>query len=302
MRLRKPIEQQIPTIQTVLPFQIYQPLNPDGTPTGDFTFQIRGGLIGYRSQYWMGTLSGWDFEQAMEADCTDGLNGVAVFANSAAANPIPPMPFVAQVTLANATDTLIWDGAGTFGASQIVLNSTPDSLDTIQAAFWIKIIDDPDLGIYPQLWGRMWTNDPVDPTGRPTTPYPNTEGVNQSIIRLGNLFQVYDFDVGPGGLPGWSINQYQLGNLVNRYAALAPLSAPFATPNNIRGYWLANSLSGEVFYDGDLVIDDSIIIVTALSDGQNFYGVYVYTHGFNIETASPAANGYNWTRISVIIL
>jgi hypothetical protein len=80
---------------------------------------------------------------------------------------------------------------------------------------------------------------------------------------------------------------------------------------NYRGYWTVNSLSGQDFYDGDYVIDDSKVdetyYVAASSGGTattqvELYGQYAYIGGANIESTSPANDLTNWVKIGTIKL
>ena len=236
-----------------------------GVDINRFTFQIRSGVVGLRSKFsHLGrTLDGSVFgayETETFCECTDDTEDFSV---------APTANLDRSVQLLNASDVLIFEQIATIPFTtpcQVLLDPTADSLGLIQAAFWLKILDtDPSisLGLRTQLWGRMFTGDPSDPTGRPTNCLPSF--TDASIIPIGRV----DLKNVAGDVP--PIFQYQSGNLVNRYASVGPVDNPFGPVSIQRGYWTSDSLAGQVFYNGDIVVDDTVILGTVATVSSPVY-------------------------------
>jgi hypothetical protein len=138
----------------------------------------------------------------------------------------------------------------------------------------------------------MFTDDPNDATGRPTSPFPNNPQAGQTIIRLGTVSLT--------GQNVEEIQQYQIGNMLNRYVPLAPVDSPLAAPQSLRGAWVADNLINQAFYKGDMVIDDTAPKVVI--SGTKFYNVYIYTNNFGKGAVNPGADSGNWRAISTVIL
>ena len=173
------------------------------------------------------------------------------------------------VQLSNTADTLIWDSAvnnplGPF--AQIALDPNFDASSLSEASFWIKIIDDPVLGVYPQLWGRMFSAD--GDFARPVNSLPSN--TDSSIIPIGEV------SIPASSTSGVTFYQYISGNLTNRYAAIGPIDSPLGPVNIQRGYW-KSGLSGQVFYKGDIIVDDSAELFNGIRQtppsGYFTYGV-----------------------------
>ena len=249
-----------------------------GQDINNFTYQIRSGIIGYRSQYTVIT------------DVDLGVYEISMFCPNTDLTAInfdsAPVANTGQtIILSNAVDTLIWDASTetiTTPLPQIALDPTFDDVNLCESSFWIKIIDDPILGIYPQLWGRMFSRD--GSAGRPNVPLPSDQ--DSSIVPIGEASIVQN-------TPSENtIYQYISGNLTNRYAALAPLGSPLGPVNIQRGYWTSDSLSGQAFYTGDVVVDDSftfgnIALIGGSFTGGSAFGVYTWQGGVQILTNPP---------------
>ena len=264
---------------TFFPFKIYAIGNASATDVqkafyaaagqdiNNFTFQIRSGIIGYRSQY-------------LFVAGDDGVFETPIFCPNTDINAInfdsPPQANTGQtIILSNTADTLIWDASVdgiTSPLPQIAIDPNFDSSGSDAASFYIKLIDDVSFGVYPKLYGRMYAADAT--MGRPTDPLPSV--TDSSIIPIGEV------GLNQNDFPLTTFNQYISGNLTNRYAAFAPLGSPLGPINIQRGYWDANVLTGQVFYAGDIVVDDTLLIgIAALTGGSSatgyFYGVYTYS-------------------------
>lgn len=300
-RLRRRVPTFVQQQSAFFPFKIYQIGNQSATDAqnaayvavgadiNNFTFQIRSGFIGYRSQYFLHVGFPATFEEPLFCICTDNID---VFDSPPVANT------GLTVVLSNAADTLIYDDSS-FGLNlpQIAIDPTEDDLGQIRASFWIVLIDDPDLGLYTQLWGRMFTDDVFDSTGRPTDPLPSN--TDSSIVPIGTVLYNAALTGSFASLNG--VVQYLSGNLSNRYAALAPLGSTLGPVSVPRGFWTADSLSGEVFYMGDVVQDDSAIYFTI--SGKNFYAVWTYTGAsagkIAIISSPPSASSSNWKQTGI---
>jgi len=232
------------TTQPIMfPFKIYQ--------IGG-VIQIRSGLVGYRSKYFVNAAPAFgatfaNYEQEVNCTCTDSTWLVD---DPPTLNPGP------KVTLANATDTVIVDPNTSVYYGNIAPASAPDENGEINLSFWLEIVDtNGALGTYSQLYGRMWTRHAGSSTGRPTTMFPASD---KNIVPLGSL--------GVGANP--FVEQIQWGNLTNRYPQFptddtgtitlsGTLISAGGSALNYRGDWDINNLAGQVFYPGDIVCDSS---------------------------------------------
>ena len=304
------------------PFKIYQIDNVTDSTLSKYTFQIRDGLIGMRTQYPNSNLAHLvpmfgNFEAPMFGAGTDnamddagGSDGLTSYDFSQ--QPTPNTG--GNVTLnADGSETLIFDNSNpTLGGVQIVIPQVAaDSNGVLQASFWIKIFDDPDSGTYSQLWGKV--AQPVE-FSAPQFIGPAFNGGMQPngfdynfvvSIALGGvvIFSDLSFDV----------TQFQYGHLLNRYLQQAPLttlpspSVPgpamlSKVPQVFRGYWLASGLKdiadagGILIYPGDVVVDDTNTIAIG---GKNFYWAYVYNNSVpGTEIATPG--GSSWVQSYLI--
>lgn len=264
-----------------------------GVDINSYTYQVRSGYIGYRSKNF--AFAGATFEFPVFCHCTDGT---VLFYEPPSANN------GSTVILQNLADVLIYDPTTATPTvfPQIALDPALDGLQSCKASFYIKLIDDPVNGLYAQLWGRMYTEDPE--IFRQFGILPSY--VDSSIILIGSVEN-------SGALSQAGTHQYLSSNLVNRYAALAPLGTNFGPINIQRGYWDQDSLSGQVFYRGDIVVDDTVALFTP-SDypAYSFYGVYTYTGLFAgtpepadfiaIITDSPGIEINGWTMTGTVLI
>jgi len=295
---------QTPPVQPapLYPFSIYQINNVTDPTLSPLTFQVRTGVIGLRSKYitennrpsYFNVSTFGNFEIPCEV-LTDSLNKDAFYA-SPSYSIVPPTPNTGgNIQLLNGTDVIAATGAGA-GGSQIVLDSQIDSpgiSGDCRASLWLVIVDGPAGGgtqLQAQLWGRMFTDNAVSTLGRETKPFPDPDPSIVPIGIIGNL--AYDH------ASPFTVLQLQSGNLINRFNP-GVISGLTASPTYQRGYWSTDSLSGQVFWDGDNVVDDSHIIITI--SGSDFYGTYSYIGGSGIETSSPAINA-NFVMTGMVIL
>ena len=158
------------------------------------------------------------------------------------------------------------------------------------ASFWMEIVDQqsPQKLFTVQVWGVMVAIQQGD--------YPSQFPTGPNIIPIG------DFSPQPdGGL----VTQVQAGNLVNRWPAMKlPVTGGTSTllglPEIFRGYWAGDSLSGQNFYDGDVVIDDSAIVEIQGST-STFYRRYQYIAGCNTENTPPSGAANHWQIVGCVI-
>ena len=292
---------------SVFPFKIYNIGNQSasdvqkaayvaaGADINYFTYQVRSGVVGFRSQYNFvpsGAVSGTFgvFEEGLNCLCTDDTQ---FFESSPVANT------GLSIALSNVADVLIYDDKIGGPLPQILIDPTYDSAFVILASFYLKLIDDPAGTPYSQLWGRMFTGAISDPTGRPTTPLPSV--TDSSIIPLGFVYLIKNIPANSG------VYQYQWGNLVNRYASESPLSSPLGPVNIQRGYWSAgaDNLSGQFFYKGDVVVDDTVLLGSCASVGGStanvfFYGVYTFIGTVSPQVNSPATEPGSWRQTGTL--
>jgi len=283
---QRPVEQQILTA-----FSIY------AVGSG---LQIRDGIIGFRSIYDIYTLPDGStffpgcgvYEYPLYCPNTDGTAYTAPQGDTQ--DQYYGTNFSGQPTANSTQKTLDATGLVTqIDAGDIIIVPTVNSFNPNQylAVFWIEITDDPTDGLTVILNGQL-----VSKAIFANTPPP---------IFRGTIFPVGEniFPIGWVEYPSGDIQQYQVGNLVNRYL---PYTLGNSSPLNYRGRWDADSLSGQAFYNGDLVQDDSQVVsslwVSATSGGATTtelqqYGVFVYIGGADIETVNPAGNLANWQRV-----
>ena len=197
-----------------------------------------------------------------------------------------PVSDISNYTLLDDTaDTILYDPTfftSDSTAGQIILNNINSSMSNdgyFYASFWIEIIDTVDDGYYAQLTGRMWAPDGAG--GRPVNPFPDAD---TSIIPLALI---------KANAVGYFIEQIQSGNIVNRYP-------PDYT--TFRGLWSADNLSGQYFFNGDIVRDDTLPPYFLLVENNppggtiGFFREYKYIGGWNKETARPTP-GTKWQAI-----
>lgn len=163
--------------------------------------------------------------------------------------------------------------------AQIQINPYPISSDN-SVSFWALITDDLSLPVsgpqpypYASLWARGFNG--LAPISEQVFPDPAS---NPNVIPIGYIQGIYE-----------TPTQVQFGNLVNRYPTEVTIQ---------RGSWTADSLVNQVFYNGDIVIDDSLILFTI--SGHNAYGVYKFTGGVAKVTLSPATDTVPWKLNSTI--
>lgn len=294
------------------------------------TFQIRDGLVGWRPrfpQFHAGSLPNnvfiigsngdgnfaWTLYVRNDSQMSSGGSGLPV---SLFGTPLDPFPTASAsitrsgVILQDSTDTLISgfdSGGSTILAGQILLSNTLLGQGGFApaASFWIEITDSATKGFYANLWGRMIG--PIE-TPRPGVAYPS----GNNIIPLG-LVICDNFNFSGGGfIPGIrpAFQQRQCGNFLNQYTNSANGGLM-----NYRGAWGVDSLSGQLFYPGDIVVDDTVqynALTISGEDGINYYGIFQYTgwnnpsnppSAFQIETVSPGSSGNTdlWTIIGTTL-
>lgn len=268
----------------MMPFKIYNISNTTDSTLSWRTFQIRCGYIGWRTKSEDLVFQG-NFEQLIFCPF-DGAGDVF---------DSPPIPSIGpSILLSNNQDTLILDKlaneqTGNPILPQIVLQPQFDDFHQIAASFWIKVLDDDEFGLNIQLWGRMYSDNVFDSTGRPSTIFPAPD---PTMIPLGHVFYLNDQQQS-------FVGQFQWGNLLNRFAPTAPPVAPRASPMQYRGAWTADNLSGQTFYPGDLVVDDTQRFNLAFNpvDGSvqaYYYVVYMFIDDARQISQPPIQSPGQW--------
>ncbi len=302
-RLERRMPGGIPTTE-FFPFQIYNVQNATNILNSWRTFQISGGFVGTRSKYLYANLadtyfgnSDGNYEIPLFCFGTDGDDN-ASYGGTIQHNPNTGGDIPLDPTL----PTLIFDGSTPSAGwviGQILLDTTYyNTVSGFMAAFWIQIVDDPAIGVYSKLYGQM-----IDASSLPVSPFPSGQdiipiGTVNFITSSGSITPPYVQQVG-------LIDQYQFGHLVNRYPCF-PTSATLTTVDTpqfaaMRGKWTADALSGQVFYPGDVVIDDSVADDPV--GVYDVYGVYMRYREPNVATVSPATAGEpTWKQISTLLV
>lgn len=264
---------QIPPLPAKLsPFQIYQVDNVADSTKSQYTFQIAPGLIGYRPA-WLP--SGWsvgsltarmignyelpllcdgtdapiDFGQLETPSMTDYLGNLSANIFGQTPSPNSGSTMVTLTAGAGATRIApIHTSGGIPPTYQIYIDPKTNSPTAVGAFFWAKIIDDPTNGLGVELWGQYVNQDGTCADGS----FAFDSTFDPNIIFIGAAW--------PGNTPLYS--QALTSHLLNRYQLLcSPHSKSsfnqYGRPQIFRGYWNANQLSGQLFYPGDHLVDDT---------------------------------------------
>jgi hypothetical protein len=170
---------------------------------------------------------------------------------------------------------------------QILLDDSKFADEQSVATFWIEIIDDVSRGYFVNVYGQMvsplesiWPNDRPDiiPIGY-ITPSQNPQAT-----------QIYT-----------SIQQYITTDLTNRWPNSKNGYAP-----TFRGWWSADSLSGQFFWPGDIVTDDSVTTNTVDYNGiggpatAQIYKQWQYTGTPGTQTDPPHVNYSSWKGLGSV--
>jgi len=321
----------------ILPFQIYNIDNLTDSKDTWRTFQIRDGIISARSKYWI------YYRNYLNASPTiDFANSQILFEERFMGNfeiplfvfqdnqgfqfendyPFPPAQQStygesgSRIELALATDTLIsgYDSSGTYvNYAQIVLPKwdVVSGSQLPQASFWVETVDDPVKGIIANLYGRMYGGSPGFYPSVQADPFP----ADNSVIPIGTVVPAFDtadggFTYKPTGVT--QFYQYQVGNCVNRFPAMNKITGASNAIGEFqcfRGNWIQNSLSGQVFYPGDSVYDDTATayLSKTIESGATphgaftFRGIYVYIGTPNFGTTAPHSDSTNWLYRGAVI-
>ncbi len=268
--------------EAFFPFRCYQAPSIDNLGNG-YTFQVRGGLVGFRNRIYPSTVGGegvstpfigyyepvWGIFDGVD----DPSNLIWDSPNIGIYNqPDLDSPAV-RLDIPNTGDMLLTNGdpGFSFGGVQFSLDPTLDTNGYANGSVWIEVID--DVGSFTlTLNARMWTDVVADPTGRSTQAFPDA---SQYIIPVARLFSSNGQS---DALVVYEVEQYLTSLLINRY-----LPGQMTT----RGDWTGDSLSGQVFWPGDVVTYNN--------------GVKTYTllHGESIEVITDTNPlGYNFTSIA----
>jgi hypothetical protein len=191
----------------------------------------------------------------------------------------------------------------------------------IWVAFYAEIIDDVDFGVAINLWARCVKTQPSATTNFATMDYlfPNSleSFYGNTFIPLAVVGMDLQISLNPdtstyvcnsvGFDHGFS--QLQVGNLINRFPSYANANGGYlANPLIYRGKWTADSLSGQFFYPGDMVYDDSGAsgyLTKTLDTGTGTFkyrGQYVFkANKPAFKTVAPNGDPTNWQYIGAVI-
>jgi len=319
----------------VLPFQIYNIDNLTDSKDTWRTFQIRDGFVSGRSKYWKNQVNNagsspafsefpvltnfsYNFIGNFESAIPVFQDGEGFVNDNDYAFPSAQQA-IGYVTakiieLAVNADTLIsgCDATGTyFNYAQIVLPKWAynSSSQYPQAAFWIEIVDHPTNGFVANLYGRMYGS-PVKFPHVQTEPFPS----DNAVIPLGCVIpQFASTDGGytfqPTGVT--QFYQYQVGNCVNRFPAMNKITGASNAIGELQCFrvnWIQNSLSGQVFYPGDSVYDDTstAYLSKSITGGGGgtftFRGIYSYIgNAPAFKATAPHSDSTNWFYRGAVI-
>jgi hypothetical protein len=336
-----------------LPLEIYQ-IGSNNPPT----FQIRDGIVSARSRYWLAgnTKSGgganpvggdyFAYQSDQRATQSDGnfevyLNVVAdgqgqYNQNGGSQSNLTEPTYNKDGTPANLSltaDVLIsgFTSLGVRVQSDYIV--FPDivgieggaGLVTVGASFWVEIVDDPTLGIYANLWGRVtnfnkYTSGDVPQAQDFVYPNAGNASINYGNVTypIGSVEVLYESAPSAGGekisqfSSLYSFSQLQIGNLVNRFPSYANKNGGLlGNPMIYRGRWSTDTLSGQVFYPGDFVYDDTagtgggyLTKTTTAPNPTSFKyrGQYIYQKTIpSFITAAPSGGSSDWLYIGSVI-
>ena len=285
-----------PVFPEMFPFKVYNITNPITATDSWRTFQVRGGCFNVRSKYHVFTTAVYQgnyeiplFNFGTDVYLTDPTRGTTIdnldsplIVNSDVTDGIFSqftLPTSGDTNITQTTAPIPMEPDGPVG--QILLNSAADGDGVYRAAFWLVIVDSPLPGPFRiDLYARMWSPNP-GATGRTALPFPST---SPSIIPLATVEIEADQT---------TINtvQYITSNQIARY------------PDGVqifRGFWSADSLANQVFYNGDVVIDDSAVIAKSLVSPAgtfNYYHVWGFNGTFALKALSPQNDPTGWRII-----
>ncbi len=260
---------------TVIPGTFYNIASTANPGVDDYRcVQFRDILVGLRSKYYTGTgedITTGNFESRFYA-----LNDLQAILGDPFGQPaaLPTQTILDNTAATTLYDPTILDAS----CGQIILNDTATDLTgNISAAFWLEIVDDPSFGPYAKLIGRMYDSSGTAP-GRVTSPFP---AGTENIVPLATI--VCNATTDP------FIRQIQTGNLVNRYPA---------GTTRFRGRWTADALANRVFYQGEQVLDDSVVNRTI--GGVSFYALWQYNNGSGQEATAPNTTPTHWIKLYAV--
>lgn len=249
------------------PFKVYPVTN--GTDSWR-SFAVRSGFIGYRSKYKLPT-GGRDpywgefsskYEQPLfVADGSDGIVSSAAggIRNFETATPAPISGFT-TVQLSGTT-TATGSGPTLF----VLTNDSASPGNWTGCAIWAEVTDVAVTGATVAIKARMLLS-----SGGLTGGFPNSA---ENIIPLAFIFPITAFGIYDPSTPASLVPmQMAFDHVLNRYPA----------SGSWRGNWDDDSLSGQIFYPGDLV--------SVLDSGITSLFAHV---GTSLESSTPNGTG-NW--------
>ena len=293
------------------PFQIYNIKNASATAAqrkiytdagldiDSLTFQVRGGIIGFRNFYGNGTdypdLVQGNYESNLYVYGTDspspeGLDGNP---NGAGDMDYPAKPNTDNSIIIDPVNDTLISSVDNYD-TQIVLNTQPDVGDGSRwASIWVNSVNLAE-GTFPEMWARMLI---------PGSGFNNAFPTDENVIPIG----IFGVDVkfvanSSNFLIKPFANQYLNDNMVGRY-----------TPNcsTYRGLWSVLNAqivggNGLQMYQGDIVVDDTVNFTRNITGGGGgsfqYQKTYVYTNGIGIETVGPNANPSHWQVIGTTVI
>ena len=266
---------------TGFPFEIYNVTNASDTSLNKTTFQIRAGLIGYRSAYnfegdWPTTAQAYqnNFELPLIATGTDYTSSAPYeFALNwflySHVDPTKVLNYANTAPNTGGTVTIDAGGAPTLICSNIESGSNPNP-ENVQivvpvsdvgsqgtsCAFWVQLFDSATHGPYTELWGQL------NNTGEILIPSGAYE-LNATLIGYVTF---------PTTTSKGIITQVQSNHVLNRYllignggiGGIGGGGGANAGAQVFRGRLsgVPNSSTGKyIFFPGDVIIDDTAPVV-----------------------------------------
>jgi hypothetical protein len=287
-----------PSARLFHPFKIYNAAHISDPTKSWRTFQVRGGYIGHRPKkcepigtfldfYGTYILGGThNYEQIIElsgnsADFGGGWDGI-VSAGQGVYDWFTPSKVAPSPTVVNLADT------GDFtaeGPAQFVLMDTPDDVGQIAAAFWNEI---EEFEVSASVWdlrvkikARMITSNNGDSTGRTQNLFPDA---CENIIPIGIVATGIGSATGEEPpYPAETTGQFNIDQILNNHVYGRPYS-------HYRGNWDDDTLSGQTFYPGDIVVQDYTV-------GPDDWQKVGMAFDYSVQTDGPNDNPAAWQII-----
>ena len=285
------------------------------------TFAVRSGIVALRSKFYQyfdyGYGNPYWFDYTVPFVVDDGTDG----GNEVENYDDPSVVFRATPQIIMVGNTGDFGAAAGTGPAVFVLDKDVSWGGTggMEAYFWLAI-DEGDVDNPPTVTVkcRMWTTDIADSTGRTTQAWPDPSPANIPIGFVGNAPSDYNAAAAYSPL---TVGQFLYDHVISHTPGVAPIpeyideyfdlipEVPCA-PMVFRGDWDLNTLSGQVFYKGDVISAQANDAGNQVALGTITLGVFspsqtvamlqtfLYIQDVGIETDKPNDTSTNWQKIS----